>query len=121
VHPGTLARQGIGSGKTLREGESGKFTSSQHRGTVSFVPLPSKRELAKLNEQALRNLRAPLLKAARLPARKGQPARPVPERVGEPSYTGAYGILVQEPPIILWNLVTLVLSVAILVMKIRLG
>jgi MtN3 and saliva related transmembrane protein len=32
-----------------------------------------------------------------------------------------YGILVREPPIILWNLVTLVLSAAILVMKIRLG
>jgi MtN3 and saliva related transmembrane protein len=33
----------------------------------------------------------------------------------------AYGILVGEPPIILWNLVTLVLSIAILAMKIRLG
>ena len=32
-----------------------------------------------------------------------------------------YGFIVQEPPIILWNLVTLVLSIAIIVMKIRLG
>jgi YVTN family beta-propeller protein len=77
--------KGIGSGKTLREGESGKFTTSQHRGTVSFVPLPSKRDLAGLTDRALRNLRAPLLKASRLPARAGQPPRPVPERAGEPS------------------------------------
>lgn len=88
--------KGIGSGKTLREGEAGKFSSSQHRGTVSFVPLPSKRELAKLNDLALRNLRAPLLKAARLPARKGQPPRPVPERVGEPSVFKHVVYLIKE-------------------------
>jgi MtN3 and saliva related transmembrane protein len=33
----------------------------------------------------------------------------------------AYGIVVQQPPIIVWNLVTLVLSVGILAMKIRFG
>lgn len=32
-----------------------------------------------------------------------------------------YGVAVQQPPIILWNLVTLILSAAILVMKIRFG
>ncbi len=33
----------------------------------------------------------------------------------------AYGILQQEPPIILWNAVTLVLAIAILVMKSKFG
>jgi MtN3 and saliva related transmembrane protein len=33
----------------------------------------------------------------------------------------AYGILKQEPPIIVWNAVTLVLAVAILAMKLRFG
>ncbi len=33
----------------------------------------------------------------------------------------AYGILKQEPPIILWNAVTLVLAGAILAMKVRFG
>lgn len=33
----------------------------------------------------------------------------------------AYGILRQEPPIILWNAVTLVLAGAILAMKVRFG
>jgi YVTN family beta-propeller protein len=88
--------KGIGSGKTLRPGETGRFTSSQHRGTVSFVPLPSKRELAALTERALRNLRAPLLKQARQPTRPGQPARPVPERVGEPSVFKHVVYLIKE-------------------------
>jgi MtN3 and saliva related transmembrane protein len=33
----------------------------------------------------------------------------------------AYGILKQEPPIILWNTVTLVLAGAILAMKVKFG
>jgi len=33
----------------------------------------------------------------------------------------AYGILRQEPPIIIWNAVTLVLAGAILAMKVRFG
>jgi uncharacterized protein with PQ loop repeat len=31
----------------------------------------------------------------------------------------AYGFLIQEPPIIFWNLVTLVLVLAILAMKLK--
>ena len=33
----------------------------------------------------------------------------------------AYGILKQEPPIIIWNAVTLCLSIAIVAMKIKFG
>jgi DNA-binding beta-propeller fold protein YncE len=77
--------KGIGSGKRLSPGEPAKFTSHQYFGTVSLVPVPSAVELAADTRLALRNLRYPLLKEAGLPARSDEPARPVPERVGEPS------------------------------------
>lgn len=66
-----------------REGTG--FTTRQYVGSLSLVPVPAKRELAAFTRTALANLRYPLLAQARLPARPGQPARPVPERVGEPS------------------------------------
>jgi DNA-binding beta-propeller fold protein YncE len=77
--------KGIGSGKRLLPGEPAKFTSHQYFGTVSLLRVPSAAELAADTRLALRNLRYPLLQAARLPARLGALARPVPERVGEPS------------------------------------
>jgi len=61
------------------------FNTKQYAGSLSLVPLPSKKELATLTQKALANLRYPLLAQSRLPARAGQPPRPVPERVGEPS------------------------------------
>lgn len=77
--------KGIGSGRRLQPGEPAKFTSHQYLGTVSLLPVPKEAELAGYTRAALRNLRYPLLAAARLPARPGEPPRPVPERVGEPS------------------------------------
>jgi len=77
--------KGIGSTKKLKPGDKVEFNSHQSFGTLSLVPVPSARELAKFTEVALRNMRYGLLQEARLPARPGQPARPVPERVGEPS------------------------------------
>jgi YVTN family beta-propeller protein len=77
--------KGIGSTKKLNPGEQPKFNSHQHFGTLSLVPEPSARALAELTQIALGNLRYGLVEAARLPARPGQPPRPVPERVGEPS------------------------------------
>ena len=61
------------------------FNSHQYTGSVSLVPVPSERELVAHTQVALRNMRYPLLAEAAQPARPGQPARPVPERVGEPS------------------------------------
>ena len=49
------------------------------------MPVPSRKQLAALTETALQNMHYPKLAEALLPARPGQPARPVPERVGEPS------------------------------------
>jgi YVTN family beta-propeller protein len=77
--------KGIGSGKPPAPGEPARFSTHQYFGTVSLVPLPNDKELAGLTQIALQNIRYPLLEASRLPARPDQPARPVPERVGEPS------------------------------------
>jgi YVTN family beta-propeller protein len=77
--------KGIGSTKRLTPDEKVKFNSHQYFGTLSLVPLPGKRELARLTQVALRNMRYGLLREAKLPARPDQPPQPVPERVGEPS------------------------------------
>ncbi len=62
-----------------------KYNSHQYFGTLSLLPVPSGRRLTSYTATVLRNLRYARLAQARLPARPGQPPRPVPERVGEPS------------------------------------
>jgi YVTN family beta-propeller protein len=61
-----------------------EFNAKHYSGSLSLVPVPPAKELAAFTRTALANLRYPLLAQARLPARTGQPARPVPERAGEP-------------------------------------
>ncbi|HUA69156.1 MAG TPA: alkaline phosphatase family protein, partial [Candidatus Saccharimonadales bacterium] len=69
-----------------RLGASGfGFNTKQYYGSLSLVSAPSKKELVAYTEAALADMRYPLLAQAALPARPGQPARPVPKRVGEPS------------------------------------
>ena len=69
-----------------RQGASGfGFNTRQFYGSLSLVPVPSKKSLAADTQIALADLRYPLLAEAKLPARPDQPAQPVPERVGEPS------------------------------------
>ena len=70
---------------TRGRGKGMGFNTKEYTGSLSLVPLPSSRELSKLNQTALADLRYPLLAQAKLPPRAGQPALPVPERVGEPS------------------------------------
>ena len=60
------------------------LNSKQYNGSLSLVPLPSRRSLAGDTRIALANLRYPLLQEAKLPPRPDQPVRPVPERAGEP-------------------------------------
>ena len=76
-----------GIGPVKRDPKTGKIGANSHQyfGTLSIVPVPKKRALAGYSRVVLRNGREPLLRLARLPARPNQPARPVPERVGEPS------------------------------------
>ncbi len=66
-------------------GNTTGFNTKEYAGSLSLVPVPSVKDLAALNKIALRNLRYPLLAQAKLPRRPGTAARPVPERVGEPS------------------------------------
>jgi YVTN family beta-propeller protein len=88
--------KGIGSTKHLQPGEPVKYNSHQSFGTLSLVPVPDERELSRLTQTALLNLRYALLQEAKLPARPGQPARPVPERVGEPSFFKHVVYIIQE-------------------------
>jgi len=77
--------KGVGSTKGLRERQAHEFNTHQYHGTLSLIPVPKAKELAALTRQVLDNYRYPLLKEARQPARPNQPARPIPERIGEPS------------------------------------
>ena len=78
--------KGLPTTKKKATGAPGQgFNTYQYTGSMSLVPVPSKRELAKQTVVALANMRYPLLQEAALPPRAGQTPRPVPERVGEPS------------------------------------
>ena len=58
--------------------------------------MPDERELSRLTQTALHNLRYGLLQEAKLPPRPDQPPRPVPERVGEPSVFKHVIYIIQE-------------------------
>jgi YVTN family beta-propeller protein len=77
--------KGIGATKVFKADEPVKLSTKDFFGTVSLVPVPTRQRLSALTERALQNMHYPKLAEARRPARPGQPARPVPERVGEPS------------------------------------
>ena len=77
--------KGIGTAKVFEKNEPVKLNSKDFFGTLSLIPMPSDKELATLTASALLNICYPKIAEARLPARPGQPARPVPQRVGEPS------------------------------------
>jgi YVTN family beta-propeller protein len=87
--------KGTGAAKRSEAGGA-KFNSKQYCGTLSLFPVPSKSQLAEHTRIALRNLRYPLLAAARFPPRPGQPPLPVPERVGEPSHFKHVVYLIKE-------------------------
>lgn len=77
--------KGLGALKVFKTGQPVKLSSKDFFGMVSLVPVPGKERLSTLTRRALENMHYPNLVAARQPARPGQSARPVPERVGEPS------------------------------------
>ena len=70
-----------------RDSENGAegFNSHHYSGSLSFLPAVDEGQLPELSEQVARNLRAPQIAAAKLPPRPDQPARAIPERIGEPS------------------------------------
>jgi len=71
--------------QSWRETKAGGFNSHDFVGSVSFVPVPTTDRLKTLTAQALANYRRSVMAAAMLPARPGEPARPIPRRAGEPS------------------------------------
>ncbi len=77
--------KGLGFGRPRKGSGVVEFNSHQHHGSLSLVPLPRDVELASLSAQVEHNLRRDAIEHARLPARPGQPARAIPERIGEPS------------------------------------
>ena len=71
--------------KPSQKGEVKGFNSHQHYGSVSIVPDPTAEQLAILSEQTAKNMRSSAIRDAALPPRADQPARAIPERIGEPS------------------------------------
>lgn len=61
------------------------FNAHQYHGSLSLVPVPGKRELERLSAITWANFRREQIAVAKLKPRPGVPARPVPERIGEPS------------------------------------
>lgn len=61
------------------------FNSHHYHGSLSLMPLPKEEDLPKLSERVAKNIRRGTIAQAALPARPNQPARAIPERIGEPS------------------------------------
>jgi len=61
------------------------FNSHHYSGSLSLVPLPKTRDLAKQSQTVWDNLRQERIAESAQRPRPGQPARAVPERIGEPS------------------------------------
>ncbi len=76
---------GLTPGRPRQAGGATEFNSHQYHGSLSLVPAPTREELPRLTAQVELNLRRPTIEHAMLPPRGNQPARPIPERVGEPS------------------------------------
>jgi YVTN family beta-propeller protein len=77
--------KGLGALPAYRTNSTRAFKSDDFYGTISLIPVPSTKELTRMTQTALQNMRYPKMVENLQPARPGQPARPVPERIGEPS------------------------------------
>lgn len=77
--------KGLGPGRKRKSNGEPEFNTHQYYGSLTFLKKPGRGALKALTQVVISNYREPALQAARLPARADQPARPVPERVGEPS------------------------------------
>jgi DNA-binding beta-propeller fold protein YncE len=75
--------------KAYRDAAAGSgakgFNSHHYYGSVSLVPLPKRSELPKLSQTVYDNYHRDQIELALQKPRSGQPPRPVPERIGEPS------------------------------------
>jgi DNA-binding beta-propeller fold protein YncE len=88
--------KGHSTGRPNKDSGKIEFNSHLYHGSLSLLTLPSKKELASNTEQVMANMRAPAIRSALLKARPNQPARPVPERTGEPSSFDHVVYLIKE-------------------------
>jgi YVTN family beta-propeller protein len=88
--------KGIGLGGRRRDDGTREYNSLRYTGSLSLVPVPAKRELARHTATVYGNYRRTALRAAMLPPRPDQPPRPVPERAGEPSVFRHVVYIIQE-------------------------
>lgn len=61
------------------------FNSHHYSGSLSLFEIPADKKLGELSLVVARNMRTERIKQAALPPRSDQPARAIPERIGEPS------------------------------------
>ncbi len=61
------------------------FNTHHYHGTLSLVPVPDRQELESFTQAVYANYHSDRISGALEKPRPGQPARPVPERIGEPS------------------------------------
>ncbi len=61
------------------------FNSHQYSGSVSLIPVPKPKQLKEMTAAVYANDRRDRIAEALAEPRPNQPARPVPERIGEPS------------------------------------
>ncbi|MBL8729444.1 MAG: phosphoesterase [Planctomycetes bacterium] len=77
--------KGLGFGRPRQGSGVPEFNSHQHHGSLSLFAVPADAELRALSQQVDDNLRRAAVEHAMLPPRPDQPARVIPERIGEPS------------------------------------
>lgn len=77
--------KGLGPGRPNQQTGRTEFNTHQYYGSVTLLKIPAAKELRQATAIVMHNCRAPAIVAAARKARPGQPARPVPERTGEPS------------------------------------
>ena len=77
--------KGLTQGRPRKSTGVPEFNSHQYHGSLSLVPVPAAAELPALTAKVELNLRREAIEYALLPPRPNQPARAIPERIGEPS------------------------------------
>ena len=77
--------KGLGPGRPRQTIGKPEFNSHQYHGSLNLMPVPKARDLPRLSTVVWQNYRHEQMALTKLPPRPNQPARPVPERIGEPS------------------------------------
>ncbi|MCB9884307.1 MAG: bifunctional YncE family protein/alkaline phosphatase family protein [Planctomycetes bacterium] len=77
--------KGLGFGRPRKSNGETEFNTHQYHGSVSLFEVPDKEQLRALSAVVDLNLRRDAIDHAMLPPRPGQPARAIPERIGEPA------------------------------------